>query len=1150
MSKVKGKEYELAVRIAGIVDKNFDVSLQAAAAKTRNFANTINTMDTGFAKISSAAKKCFDVVATAAEVAAVAVGGIAIASSKVGSDFESAFAGVKKTVDETAAEAVGGYETLRKDILDMALVIPEAATDIAGAMEIAGQLGIEPEALTDFTKTMMMISTSTNLGAEEAATALARFANITNMENYGEDGISNFERLGSVIVDLGNNFATTEEEIVRTATNLSATGEMIGFTESEILAYATAMSSVGVKAEKGGTAVSKLLRKIQLAVETDSDALGDYAHAAGMSIEEFKYIFQTDAVQAVTAFIDGIGDVERNGKSAIAVLDEMGIKEARMTDVILRLSSADNLLIDALETADEAWEKNTALSEEANKRYETFESQITLLMNAFKNLGISIYDNLTRSPLLEWITAAKEGINDFTKHSLPGIVNKIKTTLPTIQRKLKPVWDIVSSLFDAVKWTFKFVIDNSAAVIGVIAGIGTALVTYKIVSSITHIVTALTALTSNPMMIAISGIIVAIGAVAGAFTAYKIAQQQAIDQDLADHFGNIALSMRDIEKVATHIVESHALVGLRDSLSEFAELETLSDEVKLAIDEINKMNWKVSIGMELSEEEEDSYKAAIETYVNKVQEYALQSRYAVSINLETFITEDDLENSNIVQKVDRFYADKYTELENIGKRLGLAVTSAFNDGLLEIDEINVIAGLQSQMAEIQKQLAVGELDAALALMTKKYSGAMLTSDSFKNLQDELAKQTADAVSVYEDAYKRGYAAISASHSGGYLTDSEYESAISAINNTLNEDIAKTLIRSTSFQLNTINDAYGSEVEQFRKTVQDTLDKYSDPQYAYDWSFKPNLVWNDMLTEIMQGGPNNTSKMAIEQLLDTMTETINKLNALPKMSNEELQNEVDSVIQTVELLQAITARQDGLDFAGSVNDLYEFLTNFVTENGKGEMLDYILGQSKDNTIKTFIDYYQEKGWPRVKSDTFKTFIDYYREADHEFAQLEIAEAEAAAENIVTHFMDKIHDLMDNVEIVVHPSLKPMPIYSGFNMFDPFRGISHHANGGLVNDTELSWLAERGPEMVVPLDGSRNAISLWEKTGMLLGMQGSLDKYDLSSGGGAEIVYSPTLQFYGDAPSKSDLEEALSISQDEFDAMMDKYMKNKRRKSFAF
>ena len=110
-----------------------------------------------------------------------------------GISFESAFAGVRKTVDATEEE----FAQLRSDILEMSTDVASSADSIAEVMEMAGQLGIKKDALTDFTKTMIMLGDSTNLSAGEAAETLARFQNITGMSQ------KDFDKLGSTLVDLG-----------------------------------------------------------------------------------------------------------------------------------------------------------------------------------------------------------------------------------------------------------------------------------------------------------------------------------------------------------------------------------------------------------------------------------------------------------------------------------------------------------------------------------------------------------------------------------------------------------------------------------------------------------------------------------------------------------------------------------------------------------------------------------------------------------------------------------------------------------------------------------------------------------------------------------------------------------------------------------
>ena len=307
-----------------------------------------------------------------------------IAVSKAAIDYESAFAGVVKTVDGTEEQ----LKAINDGILDMSTRMPAAATEIAGVAESAGQLGIKTDDILNFTEVMINLGESTNLSADEAASALAKFANITNMsaDDYG--------KLGSVIVDLGNNFATTEADIVSMATRLAATGELTGLSQSQIMALAAAMSSVGIEAEAGGSAMSKLLKRIQVDVETGSDELKEFAKVAGVSTSEFKKAFQDDAVNALSMFLAGLQDTERNGKSAIAILDDLDIKEVRLSNTVLSLSNAHEVLSDAVKTANNAWDANTALQNEVDKRYATTESQMKMLKNEATKLAIEFGNEL------------------------------------------------------------------------------------------------------------------------------------------------------------------------------------------------------------------------------------------------------------------------------------------------------------------------------------------------------------------------------------------------------------------------------------------------------------------------------------------------------------------------------------------------------------------------------------------------------------------------------------------------------------------------------------------------------------------------------------------------------------------------------------
>lgn len=331
-------------------------------------------------------------------------------------DFESAITGVAKTTDLTDEELAAMSDSIKA----LSTEIPATTEEIAAVTEAAGQLGIQKDALLDFTEIMTMLGTATNMTADEAATSLARFANITGMatDNYG--------RLGSVIVDLGNNFATTESEIVAMGTRLASAGKLAGLTEPEIMALAAAMSSVGIEAEAGGTAMTQTLNAIEKAVAKGGDDLAEFARIAGMSSEEFSSAWKNDAMSALTSFIGGLGKLDEQGESTVLVLEDLGLTGIRQSNMLKALGLAADQMTGAVNTANTAWQQNTALTNEANKRYATAQSRLTMMQNAYNNLKVAIGDAYTPA-LSEAYGVGTKVLNEITKfvQANPGVVAAI-----------------------------------------------------------------------------------------------------------------------------------------------------------------------------------------------------------------------------------------------------------------------------------------------------------------------------------------------------------------------------------------------------------------------------------------------------------------------------------------------------------------------------------------------------------------------------------------------------------------------------------------------------------------------------------------------------------------------------------------------------
>jgi len=355
-------------------------------------------------ELSGTTKKGLKVVTEAVASTATALGGLGLLAIKQGIAFESAFAGVKKTVDATDKELAEFEQGIR----DMAKSMPQSATAIASVAEAAGQLGIKNENLLQFTKTMVMLGDATNMTSDEAATALARFANITGMSQ------DNFDKLGSTIVALGNNLATTESEIVDMAMRIAGAGHQVGLTEAQIMSFSGALSSVGIEAEAGGTAFSNLISKMNLATQKGGDQLEQFASVAGMSADEFKKAFEEDAAGAIISFIKGLDNINKNGGSAIKTLDEIGLSDIRMRDALLRASGASDVFSKALSIGTKAWSENTALTHEAEERYKTLESRLGIFKNTITDIGISLYKSVD-TPLGDIVTSATDAANGLSK---------------------------------------------------------------------------------------------------------------------------------------------------------------------------------------------------------------------------------------------------------------------------------------------------------------------------------------------------------------------------------------------------------------------------------------------------------------------------------------------------------------------------------------------------------------------------------------------------------------------------------------------------------------------------------------------------------------------------------------------------------------
>lgn len=377
--------------------------------------------------------------------------------------FEDAFAEVKKTVDETDTTK---YEDIAKSLRDLSQDVPTTADELAKIAGLAGQMGVNADDIVNFTKAMVDFGNATNITAEDAAQEIAQIYNV-----IGKGGdFSTLNNLLSTIVDLGNNSATTEKDIVEMFRNISAASSRVGMSEQQMAALAATLSSLGL--DKGGaSSISTIMTKIDMAVSTNSKELQEWADAAGMSVDKFTEAWGIDAAGALASLLENLKQTVDAGGNLNQEFEDLGIKEMRRVDTLGRLVNAQNVYADALQRAESSFREGNALSEEANKRYQTLASKMQILKNRFSEFQRTIGDTL--APVITFIVdKAGELLNII--NALPGGVTTLITLVTTFMAVISPLTSVLGkilgnnvALTNSLKDFIKFMTSTKGILLGV-----------------------------------------------------------------------------------------------------------------------------------------------------------------------------------------------------------------------------------------------------------------------------------------------------------------------------------------------------------------------------------------------------------------------------------------------------------------------------------------------------------------------------------------------------------------------------------------------------------------------------------------------------------------------------------------------------------
>lgn len=1095
----KNKEYELAIKIAGEVEKSFyestkltkkelqDIAKQAArtaqAAESMHgmsfeqFNKSLQDMDPVFGHLEKVSEATFGAIKKGATMSAAAITAVTTASMAVGANFEEQMSAVQAV--SMASE--GDMLRLNEMAKELGASTKFSATEVGQGFEYMAMAGWKTEDM------LSGIGGVLNLAAASGED-LGEVSDIVTdaMTAFGL-GADQAGRFADILAMASSNANTNVSMMGETFKYVAPVAGTLGYGIEDTAVAIGLMANSGIKASQAGT----VLRSMFSRLSTQPKEVQKAMDALNLSL--------TDQDGNMKSFMDLMQDM----RAGFA-----GMSELEQADIAAKIGGQEAMsgILAMVNASEEDFEKLTAAINDsagaaekmAGIRLDNLKGDMTILRSAAEGFGIELFENLN-GPAREIVQDGTEFIGDMTK--------EISAKVPTARREILEFADSMRELQGPVLSVGGWLLDNPGAITGPIVGIGSALAAYKVAKGVSSLATALGAL--NPVGMAILGLGGVAGVITGISTSVKKAATEAKKANLAAHFGNISLSLEDLQAAASNVVRSQELDKVRESIAAMSEVEGIADDIRTTTEELNKMNWKVSIGMELNEAEQEAYREQVENYINSTQEYLTERQYAVNLAVGA-LTDDDLEGNNIVDKVNKFYQGKMDELAGLGTQLNTVITDAFNDGLLDIDEIAEITKLQSQMAEIQNSLTGAEYDANLELLGMKYSAGDLDAESFRNLQAELQAQTAAASADYEKSFVLSVSNADVMRQEGDINQAEYDSMVAEFRRNYLEYEGELQAKAANFQAQTIRGQYADEIGSV--DINGKIDEAT--QYALDYvNSTGNAVLGfdaEVIYDEMDIGLDKATKAALSELWEDLSPQLEQMNR----TAEEYRAAGEAIPE---------ALAEGINDTAAIGALVGDSTAIYT----------LMGEATRNSeeYSALLAGMLDQG----------TYIP---------------------EQMAAGIRSNRQVVVDAVNETIQAAVGLADIRTGATTGNSKSvQVGAHADGGIFDQPHLAWIAEGGyPEAAIPIDGSKNAMDLWLKTGELLGMDGLTGGDSPVSRDIEEVAYSGTgnmelhidnsrvITINGNA-SKEDIEEALESDADEFDRMMQEWMARNRRLKFV-
>lgn len=1104
------KEYELALKIEGLVGASLNTSCNLTKKQLRSIANEAAraTADTvSFTDAMSKAGPGIDaawggmkktVMTTAQAMAAAGAAGAAVAgaSISVGKEFESAMSSWSATANATPED----YRKAREAAMEMGRTTSKTATESAQALEYMALAGWSVEDSIAGLPGVLRLSEATGLELARTSDLVTDSMSALGIEVEELDGYLD------VAAKANNKSNQTAEQLMEAYLGVGGTMKNLNVPLEQSATALGVLANRGIKGSEAGNA----LNAVMVNLTTGTGQAGKMMGSLGISAfdSQGKFIGLRETLGILNTALKGLSEEERN-----AALAAIGGKQH--VDALNDLMSGLNTTVadgvsewDSLEK--ELGNAGGALEQMAATKLDNLEGDLAILQSALQDSGIQIYDNL-QEPLREGTQLAAQYVYDFTD----DIIGRLERAVPTVKRNMLDAKEAVEDFAEPLLKIGGWMADNPDVIAGGLAAVGTTITTLKVAQSISNTAQAMNALraamVSNPLTAVLGIAAMAGGAIIGISTKVKLANAELKRQNLAGHFGDISLSLEELEDAAVQIIDNGSLGRLSSAMDEFEKASDIAETLSENQAKLDKLNWKIGMDFELSESELSDYGTQIDEFVKNAIAFGEQQQYAMNLNLE-LLTGDDETGRDIIAQFNSFYDSMNAELRDYGEQLGEAYSEGMKDGVLSMDEVETIQELQRKMADITAKLSSSQFEAKMETAAIKYGGGQLDAETFQNLQSEIQTQVDAAAADLQESLTMNIAGAKLQLDEGAIDIGQYGQMVSEFKENYLEQIGEIQLKASRFQTDTLYAQYGEELDTALPRLEEFINGRMEDYFSSAQAGGNTDLHFDVFMKRFEDGLTKDSRDALTELWENMSpdlERLEEIRAEYQKAGKALPEELAKSISDMAALGVIAGSQDAL-------------------------FSYIGSSMADNE-----QYVQ----------TMQALQDMGREMPEE-----ISAGLKENEGAITDAADRIYS---NVERYIRNKFGTFDVDSSINMNFSLAGngkklsgktLTPHADGGIFDQPHMGVFAESGPEAFIPIDRSGRSVSVWRQTGEMLGVMGNNGelKTGMAETENTSFSYSPVYQIYG--ADEETVRRATSDDYDRFEQLMARYQKDRRRLGF--